>query len=359
MKCLEKDRTRRYETANGLARDVQRYLHDEPVEACPPSAGYKLRKFARKNRKALLPAGAFVLLLVAAATVSTGQAIRATRAETNARQALALAEERFDLAKEAVDKYLNEVTETPELKDANFHALRQKLLETALPFYQKLAEQTPGDPEREAAQGRAYGRLGDIRFEMGDSPSEQGEVNAALADYRTMHAIFIRLAEAFPDEPDYRRDLTRSLIGQGHFLRWAGRSADSEAAYRAALAVGQRLVNDSPSIPAYRSDLAKCHNRLGELLAWERGSKFAEAEAEARAALKEQQRLVDEHPNNLDYRYQLAKSHNNLGTFLAEQGKWAESWDEYRVALEQQRRLAAQYPNVSKYRSRINWTLCD
>src|SRR5207237_783615 len=42
MKCLEKDRTRRYETADGLARDVQRYLADEPVEACPPSAGYRL-----------------------------------------------------------------------------------------------------------------------------------------------------------------------------------------------------------------------------------------------------------------------------------------------------------------------------
>src|SRR5205823_9285143 len=53
MRCLEKDRTRRYETANGLARDVERYLKDEPVEACPPSAGYRLRKFARKNHKLL------------------------------------------------------------------------------------------------------------------------------------------------------------------------------------------------------------------------------------------------------------------------------------------------------------------
>src|SRR6201987_6440017 len=48
MKALEKDRGRRYETANGFARDVERYLADEPVEACPPSTGYRLRKFARK-----------------------------------------------------------------------------------------------------------------------------------------------------------------------------------------------------------------------------------------------------------------------------------------------------------------------
>ena len=50
MKALEKDRNRRYETANGLAADVQRYLDDEPVQACPPSAGYRLRKVIRRNQ---------------------------------------------------------------------------------------------------------------------------------------------------------------------------------------------------------------------------------------------------------------------------------------------------------------------
>src|SRR6478736_4567254 len=53
MKALEKDRSRRYETANGFAMDVQRYLADEPVQACPPSAVYRLRKFARRNKTAL------------------------------------------------------------------------------------------------------------------------------------------------------------------------------------------------------------------------------------------------------------------------------------------------------------------
>jgi serine/threonine protein kinase len=57
MKALEKDRSRRYETANGFALDVQRYLADEPVQACPPSAWYRLRKFARRNKRALVMAG--------------------------------------------------------------------------------------------------------------------------------------------------------------------------------------------------------------------------------------------------------------------------------------------------------------
>ena len=84
MKALEKDRNRRYATANAFARDIQRYLADEPVEACPPSAGYRLHKFARKNRRVLATTGAFVLLLAAAALASTYQAIRATLAETTA-----------------------------------------------------------------------------------------------------------------------------------------------------------------------------------------------------------------------------------------------------------------------------------
>jgi eukaryotic-like serine/threonine-protein kinase len=81
MKCLDKDRARRYETANGLARDVERYLQDEPVEAGPPSASYKLRKYARKHRRLLATSAAFVVLLLVGVVVSAWQAVRATAAE--------------------------------------------------------------------------------------------------------------------------------------------------------------------------------------------------------------------------------------------------------------------------------------
>jgi len=64
MKALEKDRSRRYETANGFAMDVQRYLADEPVQACPPSAVYRVRKFARRNQVPLTIAGLVLLILV-------------------------------------------------------------------------------------------------------------------------------------------------------------------------------------------------------------------------------------------------------------------------------------------------------
>jgi tetratricopeptide (TPR) repeat protein len=87
MKALEKDRSRRYETANGFALDVQRYLAGEPVLAAPPSVCYRLGKLACKYRAALTTAAALVVLLVAGVAVSTWQAVRATQAESAARLA--------------------------------------------------------------------------------------------------------------------------------------------------------------------------------------------------------------------------------------------------------------------------------
>jgi serine/threonine protein kinase len=85
MKALEKDRTRRYETSSTFAADVRRFLAGEPIEARPPSNGYRLKKFVKRNRVAVLTSGAMVLMMVVGTTAATWQAIRATRAERTAR----------------------------------------------------------------------------------------------------------------------------------------------------------------------------------------------------------------------------------------------------------------------------------
>jgi WD40 repeat protein len=90
MKCLEKDRNRRYETAGGIAADVQRYLNDEPVQACPPSAWYRFRKFARRNKAALAMAsvvGLAVVVAVAVLATSTFLIARQQRVTASALQA--------------------------------------------------------------------------------------------------------------------------------------------------------------------------------------------------------------------------------------------------------------------------------
>ncbi|HUG92102.1 MAG TPA: protein kinase [Planctomycetaceae bacterium] len=122
MKALEKDRGRRYETANGFAQDVQRYLNDEAVAACPPSAAYRFRKFARRNRGVLAAASLIVAALtLSVAALAVGN-IRVTR-ERNAKaqalveKTLALGEKQAALAK---------ATEQERLATANAAEARQQ-----------------------------------------------------------------------------------------------------------------------------------------------------------------------------------------------------------------------------------------
>src|SRR5262249_31308233 len=135
---------RRYDTANALARDLERYLHDEPVEAGPPGAGYRLRKLARKHRTALGLAGTFVALLALAAGGSTWLAGRAPRAEgralverDRAEQEKERAEASFRMARETVDRFFTRVGESPQLKAQGMEKFRKDLLENAKEFYER------------------------------------------------------------------------------------------------------------------------------------------------------------------------------------------------------------------------------
>jgi tetratricopeptide (TPR) repeat protein/predicted Ser/Thr protein kinase len=102
MKALEKDRGRRYETANGFALDVQRYLAEEPVLAGPPTAAYRLRKFVRRNRGPVLAAAALLLALLVGTAGTAWGLVRALRAEAAARAAEAQAVLDRDMAEEAL-----------------------------------------------------------------------------------------------------------------------------------------------------------------------------------------------------------------------------------------------------------------
>ena len=79
MKALEKDRTRRYDTASGLAADVQRFLNDEPIVARPPSLAYRFTKFARRNRVAVVTSALVLVSLVAGIVATSWMAAVAWR----------------------------------------------------------------------------------------------------------------------------------------------------------------------------------------------------------------------------------------------------------------------------------------
>jgi WD40 repeat protein len=141
MKALEKDRSRRYESANSLALDVRRYLHDEPVQACPPSAWYRFRKFARRNKVALLAAVVIGSVLVLATAVSTWQVFRATNAErAMRRQAAELALDKGQLLGEKGEAGLSLLWLARSLKLAPPDAVQlQAAIRTNLGAWQRQA----------------------------------------------------------------------------------------------------------------------------------------------------------------------------------------------------------------------------
>jgi serine/threonine protein kinase/WD40 repeat protein/tetratricopeptide (TPR) repeat protein len=166
MKSLDKDRTRRYETANGLAMDLQRYLADEPVQACPPSASYRLRKVVRRNKKLLATAAGFVLVLLAGTALSLWQAVRATESESRAKEDRDRAEtagknERVerDNAQAAKDKALAADAENRRTLARQYVATGARLLEQgnrtdALVWFVEALRKDVADEERVAMHRR-------------------------------------------------------------------------------------------------------------------------------------------------------------------------------------------------------------
>jgi eukaryotic-like serine/threonine-protein kinase len=145
MKALDKDRNRRYETANGFAMDVHRYLADEAVLACPPSVGYRLRKFVRRNKGPVLGIAFVLLVLFGGIVGTTWQAVRATRAETEARtneaKALAAAEAEEKARRDALDKLRDSYLAQAQARRWSGQAGRHFL---SLDVLRKAAEIRPG-----------------------------------------------------------------------------------------------------------------------------------------------------------------------------------------------------------------------
>jgi WD40 repeat protein len=138
MKCLEKDRTRRYETANGLAADLKRHLNNEPVVARPPSKLYEFQKTVRRHKVGFAATAAIIVVLAVGVTVSTWQAARATRAriaadasrqdaqanEAKARSAEASAAAQRDLAQDRLlDSLIREMRSTANLRPAGYRSI--------------------------------------------------------------------------------------------------------------------------------------------------------------------------------------------------------------------------------------------
>jgi serine/threonine protein kinase/Flp pilus assembly protein TadD len=403
MKALEKDRERRYETAGALGADVQRYLSGEPVQACPPSAWYRLRKWARRHKPLVGATAAVLLMGVAAWAVSTVLILR-QRDEARAQRALAqeqrelaeqrrtLAEQQRTLALRAVDEMYTDVAEQWLGDDPHLHEAQRRFLHKALSYYQAFAAEPGTHPGLRHQAGIAWWRVGNIQRSLG-RPAE------AETAYRQAVALHNELADAFPDRPVYRHDLALSLNNLGSLLLLVGRSAEAERPIRRALPLWEQLAADfpaeprypenlarsrqnlatvlaatdrpreaeqafrqaisgfeelaasTPAIPAYRHQLGQCLNNLGLLLAAQERPR--EAEQFLRRAVVLQEELLAKNPSLPLYRYRLAKTHDELALLLRSSGRPAEAEQRWRQALPLLERLVEDFPHAIDYRAEL------
>jgi serine/threonine-protein kinase len=209
----------RYASAKELGDDVEHWLADEPVSAHREPWTARARRWRRRHRALVAGAAAAVGVAVVSLATATGLLAAANQRERASREEVTRQRDRADAnlagARKAVEDYCTHVADDRRLKQVDLHDLRQKLLRTAVPFYEEFLAQRPDDPRLLADQARAYWRLGFLRNEM-------GEKLAALADYGRMKEIFARLVPLYPEEPAYRRDLATGHNNIGLRLKELG-----------------------------------------------------------------------------------------------------------------------------------------
>jgi serine/threonine protein kinase len=226
MKCLEKENARRYETANQLGQELQRFLADEPVQARPPSATYRAKKFLRRNKGLAIAASLVFLALVAGVIGTSIGLVQAEQArEAEARQgeltaaALAtseenrkLAEKRFDEKRGALDEMLQSFSDDRLKLLPGSQQIRQVFFEKGLEQYAQILRERQDDPAVQARLADSYRELGMLRGEVG-VPAE------ALAALQKAVALRRQMTVAAPDDPAAATALGHALfqLGQFHF----------------------------------------------------------------------------------------------------------------------------------------------
>jgi serine/threonine protein kinase len=185
MKCLEKDRSRRYETANGLAMDLRRHLSDEPVIARPPSSIYRFQKLFRRNRLAFSAAAAVVAALLLGLLLSLYSYVKKNEAYRQAQEARSQAEGLVTFMIEDLNPALTEYGRLPLLKQVT---LKTVAYFDALPPELRT-------PATDLGRADATMALGNILEASGDRAAAAAKFQAALATYQDM-------ARQNPDMPE-------------------------------------------------------------------------------------------------------------------------------------------------------------
>ncbi len=363
MRAIEKDRNRRYETVTELRLDLTRYLNDEPVLARPPSATYRLTKFARRNRGAVAAGVTAVIVLVAGSGATAVGLLRARAAEASALDARTAAELEAESAQQVVDFLVNifEVSEPGEARGSSVTA-REILDRGARRVEDELAGQpvvqarmlaTIGAVHRklgllddatillsrslallEAGLGEDHQDVAEALYELGVTQRQRGDLEQAEANLS--RAVAIREANAGPDSDE----VGHALAALGGLQLVRGRLDEAEALLQRALEIeGDNAGSDHREMATIVSDLGALSLYRQEFLAAEQYF--------SRATQIRERQLGRRHPD-------VASALNNLGAAYWYQDRLEEALDAYRRAQAiWEATLDAQHPRIATIRNNV------
>jgi serine/threonine protein kinase len=221
MHALEKNREKRYGSAEALAADIQRHLDDEPVEAAPPSARYQFGKFARRNRLELAFAASLFFLLIVGIGASTFQAVRATRAEQQAQRLIDFFNNEILRQSGGLAQANNKIDIDPDI------TLHQAVQRAA----QRIEVRSKGQPILEACLRI---EIGGILYDLGDHVSAIEHLETAAALYKE------KLGPNHPDTLSLLNNLTQ-------FYQPGGRLKEAFALQKQKLELRKNIPEPNPS----------------------------------------------------------------------------------------------------------------
>jgi serine/threonine protein kinase len=323
MKALDKQPERRYGSPSELAADLERHLHDQPVEARPPSAGYKLAKLVRRHRVAVAAAAAVLLALVAGAGVAAWQAVRATRAE---QAALREAETAHEVAGFLISLF--EVAD-PEVARGEDLTARQILEQGRLRIEGELAD-------RPLVRARMMSVIGDIYDKLNLFPEAAPLLEGALEERRrllgedhpevarSLHQLGRLRGDAGDDaaaEPLLRRaaELYDAALGPGS-VEWAAVADDLSHTLRRTGRVDEALELQHRVLAARQAALGEVHEDVADsfstlaALHYEKGEFETTIDYHRRALAMHEATLGGDHP-------QVAMDLSRLGAALGRVGR--------------------------------------
>jgi serine/threonine protein kinase/tetratricopeptide (TPR) repeat protein len=309
MKALEPDRTRRYETVNGLAMDISRHLHDEPVIARPPSTLYRLSRFARRNRLAVAAGATVAAALVIGLTVAGLALVRARRAETLARREAETSRQ--------VASFLTGLFRVSDPSEARGNSV------TAREILDRGADRIGGElAQQPLVQAQLMRTMGVVYREMGLFAQAQPLLERSIATRRAL-------------VPDDDPEMQASLLELARLGQQQGRFAAAESLYKVTLRVRERTLGpDSP-------DLMVPLSALGGMLVT-RG-RYPEAESLLVRAVT--LRAKSTAPEDAEY----ARTLRHLASAYLAQKRYVDAEPAFRRALAMYERVAgADHPDVGR-----------